>query len=196
MRPSVLMLTLGLLGLLLTSVVPYTLTAQEQRSLTDFRGRSDYTEEDLAKSLFPEVRSDMLTRGIGPQQPPSPPPAPNAPKPSVALNVFFEFNSDNVLPTYYPDIDKLGRVLSSPQYSSYRVQIEGHTDSVGSDSYNQSLSRRRAESVKRHLVQQFPIDAGRLVVKGYGKAQPMASNDTPEGRSQNRRVEVVNLGTK
>jgi OOP family OmpA-OmpF porin len=113
----------------------------------------------------------------------------------VALNVFFEFNSDKILQGYYGDLDKLGKVLTAPQYSVYRVQVEGHTDSVGSDSYNQRLSQRRAESVKRYLVQHFPIPTDRLVVKGFGKSNPIASNDTPEGRDKNRRVEVVNLGT-
>jgi outer membrane protein OmpA-like peptidoglycan-associated protein len=113
----------------------------------------------------------------------------------VALNVFFEFDSDNIMQNYYGDLDKLGNVLTAPQYSAYRVQIEGHTDSIGSDSYNRRLSEKRAASVKRYLVQHFPIPSDRLVVKGFGKSKPIASNDTPEGRDQNRRVEVLNLGT-
>ena len=84
--------------------------------------------------------------------------------------------------------------LTVPQYSAYRVMIEGHTDSIGSDSYNRRLSERRAESIKRYLLQHFPIELDRLVVKGYGKSKPIASNDTPDGRDKNRRVEIVNLG--
>jgi outer membrane protein OmpA-like peptidoglycan-associated protein len=168
--------------------------AGQSGQFTDFRGRSDYTDEDLAKSLFPDAPSDVRTRGIGPARPPVAPASPPATKTSVAINVFFETNSDKILAEYYPDIDKLGKVLTAPQYSAYRVQIEGHTDSVGSDSYNQALSQRRAESVKRYLLQHFPIESQRLVVRGFGKNRPMASNDTPEGRGQNRRVEVVNLG--
>jgi OmpA-OmpF porin, OOP family len=99
------------------------------------------------------------------------------------------------LQNYYGDLDKLGKVLTAPEYSIYRVQIEGHTDSLGSDSYNQRLSERRAQSVKRYLVQHFPLPSDRLVVRGFGKNKPIASNDTPEGRDKNRRVEVVNLGT-
>jgi len=194
MRRSALTIFPILLGILLGAVVPTDLLAQEKRALTDFRGRTDYTEEDLAKSLFPEASSDVRLRGIGPQRPQQATTTQPAPKPSVALNVFFDFNSDKILPEYYPDIDKLGKVLIQEQYNGYRVQIEGHTDSVGSDAYNQALSQRRAESVKRYLVQHFPIESQRLVVRGFGEARPIASNDTPEGRSQNRRVEVVSLG--
>jgi outer membrane protein OmpA-like peptidoglycan-associated protein len=196
MRRSTLTVFPVLLSLLIGAVVPLGLSAQEKRALTDFRGRTDYTDEDLAKSLFPEASSDVRLRGIGPQQPTQATASPPAARPSVALNVFFEFNSDKILPEYYPDIDKLGRVLTQPQYNGFQVQIEGHTDSIGSDGYNQALSQRRAESVRRYLVQHFPIEANRLIVKGFGKTRPIASNETPEGRSQNRRVEVVNLGKK
>jgi len=183
------------LGLLLGMAVYGSLQAQDRGQFTDFRGRSDYTEEDLARSLFGQTSSDIRTRGIGPAQQQTPKATGNPDKQAVALNVFFEFNSDKILQGYYGDLDKLGKVLTTPQYSLYRVQVEGHTDSVGSDSYNQRLSQRRAESVKRYLVQRFPIPTDRLVVKGLGKNNPIASNDTPEGRDKNRRVEVVNLGT-
>jgi outer membrane protein OmpA-like peptidoglycan-associated protein len=183
-----------ILGLLLAAAVPGDLQAQERGQPTDFRGRS-YTEEDLAKSLFPETQPYAGTRGIGPAQPQSSPSGPPPTKPSVALNVLFEFNSDRILQDYYSDLDKLGKVLTAPQYSAYRVQIEGHTDSIGSDPYNRRLSERRAESVKRYLTQHFSIPSDRLVVRGFGKSNPIASNDTSEGREKNRRVEVVNLGT-
>jgi outer membrane protein OmpA-like peptidoglycan-associated protein len=183
-----------MLGLVVSGSLPLGGEAGQQGQFTDFRGRSDYTDEDLAKSLFPEAQSDVRMRGIGAVGTQSPPADQPTAKASVALNVFFEFNSDKILTEYYPDIDKLGKVLTAPQYNSYRVQIEGHTDSVGADGYNQVLSQRRAESVKRYLIQKFPVKADRLVVRGYGESRPMASNDTNEGRGQNRRVEVVNLG--
>jgi outer membrane protein OmpA-like peptidoglycan-associated protein len=181
-------------ALLLGTVVTANLQAQERGQFTDFRGRN-YTEDDLARSLFGQTPSDMRTRGIGPAQQQTPKPTGNTDKQAVALNVFFEFNSDKILQGYYGDLEKLGKVLTAPQHSLYRIQVEGYTDSVGSDSYNQLLSQRRAESVKRYLVQNFRIPADRLVVKGLGKSNPIASNDTAEGRDKNRRVEVVNLGT-
>lgn len=183
-----------ILGLVFGTVVPADLQAEERGQFTDFRGRS-YTEEDLAKSLFEQTPSNVRPRGIGPAQPQSAPPSATPEKTSIALNVFFEFNSDKILQDYYGDLDKLGKVLTAPQYSGYRIQVEGYTDSIGSDSYNRRLSERRAESVKRYLTQQFPISSDRLIVRGLGKSNPIASNDTPEGREKNRRVEVVNLGT-
>jgi OOP family OmpA-OmpF porin len=89
----------------------------------------------------------------------------------------------------------LGKVLTAPQYRAYRVQVEGHTDNIGSDAYNQRLSEKRAQSVKRYLIHHFSIPSDRLVVKGLGESRPIESNDTTEGRDKNRRVEVVNLGT-
>ena len=193
MRPNTVLISLLILGLILGSGVPSSLPAQARGSFTDLRGRN-YSDEELGRALFPEARSDVRTRGIGPADPPSTPPSTPSTNPSVALNVLFDFNSDNILRIYSSDLDKLGRVLTTPPYSAYRVQIEGHTDSIGSDSYNQRLSERRAESVRRYLVQHFPVQLDRLVVRGYGKSKPIASNDTPEGRDKNRRVEVVNLG--
>jgi OOP family OmpA-OmpF porin len=112
----------------------------------------------------------------------------------VALNVFFGFNSDTILPKYHGELASLGRVLTAPQHAEYRLGIEGHTDSIGSDQYNQSLSEKRAMSVKRYLVRHFSIPPERLIVQGFGESNPRATNDTPEGREENRRVEVVNLG--
>ena len=78
-------------------------------------------------------------------------------------------------------------------YPSLRLSVEGHTDSIGSDEYNQQLSERRAESVRDYLVQQG-IAADSVSASGFGKTAPVASNDTPEGRQQNRRVELVLSG--
>jgi outer membrane protein OmpA-like peptidoglycan-associated protein len=198
MRRASTVISFVILGLLLGAMVLTSLHAQERGQFTDFRGRSNYTEEDLAKSLFQQTPSDVRTRGIGPAPAPAQPTttgAGSANASSVALNVFFEFNSDTILQDYYGDLDKLGKVLTAPQYSAYRVQVEGHTDNIGSDSYNRRLSERRAESVKRYLIRHFPIPSDRLVVRGLGESRPIESNDSPDGRDKNRRVEVVNLGT-
>ena len=149
------------------------------------RGHS-YTVADLSAALFQE--DSPHTRGAGPVRPPWPE------KASLELNEVFEPNSSEILPKYYPDLDKLGVVLMVPQHREYLIAIEGHTDSLGSESYNQRLSERRAESVKRYLIQHFSIDPQRLIARGYGQSKPRASNDTPEGRYLNRRIEIVNLG--
>ena len=73
------------------------------------------------------------------------------------------------------------------------LEVEGHTDAVGSDEYNQQLSEKRAVVVRDYLVQQG-IPADTIVSRGMGKTQPVASNDTSEGRQQNRRVELVLSG--
>jgi outer membrane protein OmpA-like peptidoglycan-associated protein len=83
-----------------------------------------------------------------------------------------------------------GIVLAHP---GLHLEVEGHTDSVGGDDYNQQLSERRAQAVRDYLVQQG-IPDGTIVSRGFGKTRPVASNDTPEGRQQNRRVELVISG--
>ncbi|MEO0068272.1 MAG: carboxypeptidase regulatory-like domain-containing protein [candidate division WOR-3 bacterium] len=75
-----------------------------------------------------------------------------------------------------------------------KVEIQGHTDNVGSDEFNQKLSEQRAWAVVNYLVQQMGVESSRLIAKGYGETQPKASNDTPEGRALNRRVEFVVIG--
>ena len=74
--------------------------------------------------------------------------------------------------------------------------IEGHTDSSGAAAYNQSLSEKRAASVRDYLVNQADVDAARLTSRGYGETRPIATNDTAEGRAQNRRVSAVVEGTQ
>ena len=72
------------------------------------------------------------------------------------------------------------------------VEVAGHTDSIGTEEYNEGLSQRRAQSVLDYLVEQG-INASRMTAKGYGESQPIASNDTSEGRAKNRRTELVVL---
>jgi outer membrane protein OmpA-like peptidoglycan-associated protein len=87
-------------------------------------------------------------------------------------------------------LDKLASILANPKVSSIEGAIEGHTDSIGSESYNLGLSQRRAQAVADYLQSQGVNLNGRFTVQGFGKADPIASNDTAEGRAQNRRVVV------
>ena len=79
------------------------------------------------------------------------------------------------------------------EHPALRLSIEGHTDSDGEDGFNKSLSERRAAAVKAYLVSQHAIDAARLETAGFGESAPVSSNDTPEGKQQNRRVDLVRL---
>lgn len=182
---------LALIALLAVPGLPAPSQAQEITGSTDFRGRASYSAEDIAQALFPQETSAPRTRGIGP--PPTRPSMPTQ-RPAVTLNVLFGSNSDVIPPASYAEIDKLGTLLSWPQYADYRVQLEGHTDSQGSARKNQSLSEKRVQNIKAYLVQHFHLAPERILAVGYGSSKPLASNDTSEGRSQNRRVEVVNLG--
>jgi outer membrane protein OmpA-like peptidoglycan-associated protein len=103
-------------------------------------------------------------------------------------DVLFEFGKANLLPTAGQRLDQLADFLK--QYPDRKLIIEGHTDSVGSDATNQALSERRAQAVQQALAVRG-VDPSRITARGYGKAYPVASNATPEGRALNRRVEVV-----
>ena len=191
MRRFPMLCVLALMPLLAMLGLPAPSQAQELTGSTDFRGRVGYSVEDIAQALFPQETSAPRTRGIGP---PPARPSMSAPRPAVTLNVLFGSNSDAIPPASYAEIDKLGTLLSWPQYTDYRIQLEGHTDSQGSARKNQALSEKRVQNIKAYLVQHFHLTPERILAVGYGSAKPLASNDTPEGRSQNRRVEVVNLG--
>lgn len=103
-------------------------------------------------------------------------------------DVLFAFNKAELTAQAAPRLDKLASFLQ--QFPDRRLLIEGYTDSVGSDSYNQDLSDRRAQSVRDALVQRG-VNSNRITVRGYGKAYPVADNASPEGRAMNRRVEIV-----
>jgi outer membrane protein OmpA-like peptidoglycan-associated protein len=183
----------GLTLILLLTIIglPGVSYAQGAGGLTDFRDKSSYSAEDLAQALFAEPASPVRTRGVGPVQArPSLP----LPQPAVTINVLFAPNSDTLPAASYAEVDKLGTVLSWPQYTDYRIQLAGHTDSQGSERKNQALSERRVQSIKAYLTQRFHIAPERVQAVGYGSAKPIAPNETPEGRAKNRRVEVVSLG--
>lgn len=103
-------------------------------------------------------------------------------------DVLFATGSAEIQGQTNPNLEKLVDFLK--QYQDRQVLIEGHTDNVGSASFNQTLSRQRAESVKQYLTGRG-IDSGRLSVSGFGFERPIASNDNATGRQQNRRVEVI-----
>ena len=108
-------------------------------------------------------------------------------------NIYFETGKATIKPESYPILDKIVKILQdNPKVI---VEIQGHTDASGSEKYNLILSQKRAEAVKKYLVE-HGIEESRLIAKGYGESKPIAPNDTPENMAKNRRVEFVILGEK
>jgi OOP family OmpA-OmpF porin len=114
-------------------------------------------------------------------------PPPVEKKKIVLRGVNFDFDKSNIRPDAEPILDAAATALK--EESSIAVSVEGHTDSRGTDAYNERLSVRRATAVRDYLVR-HGIDAQRLTVRGFGESQPVASNETDDGRAQNRRVEL------
>jgi outer membrane protein OmpA-like peptidoglycan-associated protein len=106
--------------------------------------------------------------------------------------ILFDVDSDRIRPESTPTLAEIGNMLEA--HPDLRISIEGHTDDTGDDAHNQELSERRAQSVRALLLDQYGIAEGRLEAKGLGESNPVAPNDTPEGRQNNRRVELVRLG--
>ena len=140
------------------------------------------------------------------QEPPAPPPPPppppcRSPEPGqpitldgckagdtiVLRGVNFEFDKATLAPNAKTLLDEVGKALAGR--TDIKVEIAGHTDAKGSDLYNESLSRRRADSVRQYFIGQG-IEAGRMTTMGYGETQPVADNETEAGRELNRRVEL------
>ncbi|MCI0916447.1 OmpA family protein [Stutzerimonas stutzeri] len=127
---------------------------------------------------------------------PEPAPAPivdNEPEPEpelvrVELDVKFDFDKAKVREESYSDIKNLADFMQ--QYPQTSTTVEGHTDSVGTDQYNQRLSERRAQAVRDVLVNQYGVSGQRVDSVGYGETRPVADNSTEEGRQINRRVEA------
>jgi outer membrane protein OmpA-like peptidoglycan-associated protein len=106
----------------------------------------------------------------------------------VELDVKFDFDKAQVKEESYGDIKALADFMK--QYPQTSTVVEGHTDSVGSDAYNQGLSERRAGAVRDVLVNQYGVESGRVQAVGYGESRPVADNATSDGRAINRRVEA------
>ena len=115
-------------------------------------------------------------------------------KPNIDLEITFDYNSADVSAKSLPSVQSLGKALTNADLKGSTFIVAGHTDAAGGDSYNQDLSERRADSIKRYLMDKYSIAAADLVTVGYGKSklkdpnQPMAE--------VNRRVQVVNMENK
>ncbi|TWI12703.1 outer membrane protein OmpA-like peptidoglycan-associated protein [Lysobacter ruishenii] len=107
---------------------------------------------------------------------------------NMPSNITFGFDRADLQPQFYPVLNDVAATLT--EYNQTIVEVAGHTDSVGTDSYNQQLSERRAASVGNYLMSKG-VMRDRFILVGAGETRPVASNDTESGRAQNRRVEIT-----
>jgi outer membrane protein OmpA-like peptidoglycan-associated protein len=152
---------------------------QARQQAEQMRQQAEKEKQDLRARLLAQLNTILSTRDTA--------------RGLIAnmSDVLFKTGSFELLPGARERLAKVSGIVLA--YPSLHLQIEGHTDSVGTDEYNQSLSEKRASAVRDYLVQQG-ITADSIEARGFGKTQPIASNDTPEGRQQNRRVELVLSG--
>jgi outer membrane protein OmpA-like peptidoglycan-associated protein len=115
-------------------------------------------------------------------------------KPNIDLEITFDYNSANISAKSRPAVQALGQALTSPSLKGSTFLVAGHTDAVGGEAYNQELSERRADSIKRYLTDKFGIAGTDLVTVGYGKSK-LKDPGAPTAEV-NRRVQVVNMADK
>ena len=146
------------------------------------------TEAEIVRALSIQPNAHgktrgLNTRGLGGITAPTEPP-------KVGALVNFDYDSDWIKEESHDLLDKFGNALNGG-LSDAVIFVVGHTDSSGSEAYNQDLSMRRAKAVANYLIHQHNISESRLVVEGYGESTPIADNQSEKGRSMNRRVEFV-----
>jgi len=107
----------------------------------------------------------------------------------LVYGIYFDFNSANIRDESEPVLKEIAEALNA--HPDWKLSVNGHTDNVGGNAYNQKLSERRAAAVKQALVERYQIAGDRLDTSGFGAGAPIETNDTPEGRARNRRVELI-----
>lgn len=147
-----------------------------RKYLLKFEAR-DYIVGYLDASVVPDKTTELMMRML---------------KTSTTISLYgikFEFGSAKIMEESYPLLDEVAATLTN--HPGVEVEIQGHTDDVGSDEYNLKLSQKRAESVREYLIDIHMIEPVRLIPIGYGESKPVADNATDEGRAKNRRVDFV-----
>jgi outer membrane protein OmpA-like peptidoglycan-associated protein len=148
-------------------------SAQETKLLQAVRGRT-------TRSLSVTEREDIASVAKD--------------KPNIDLEITFDYNSAEISQKSLPSVQALGRALTSPDLKGSTFVVAGHTDASGGESYNQDLSERRADAIKRYLVEKYSIQPADLVTVGYGKSK--LKDPSQPTAEINRRVQVVNMENK
>src|SRR6476469_4386867 len=148
-------------------------TAAEGRFVQSIRGRA-------TRSLSSGEREEIATIAQD--------------KPNIDLEITFDYNSADISKKSMASVQALGRALTNPDLKGSTFVVAGHTDATGGEAYNQDLSERRADTIKKYLTDKYGIVGGNLVTVGYGKTQPKDPNAPLD--PANRRVQVVNMDTK
>src|SRR6266704_706425 len=117
-----------------------------------------------------------------------------ATKPKIDLEIRFDYNSADISKSSMPAVQELGKALSDASLKGSTFVVAGHTDAIGGEAYNQDLSERRADTIKKYLTEKYGITGSDLVTVGYGKTRPKDANAPMD--PANRRVQVVNMDTK
>ena len=117
-----------------------------------------------------------------------------ASKPKIDLEIQFDYNSADISKNSVSAVQELGKALSDSSLKGSTFVVAGHTDAIGGEAYNQDLSERRADTIKRYLTEKYGVTGSDLVTVGYGKTKPKDANAPMD--PANRRVQVVNMDTK
>lgn len=160
--------------------------------LVDFSGK-DPTEDEIREALTPPapMRPRAVRMGAAAAAGAATAPSAIAPQKASFDQITFELNSDRVSPKARAILDKLGRVLAGSELQAVTYSVEGHTDISGALDYNMSLSKRRAEAVKRYLADNYNISPSRLKPEGKGPTDLLDKDNPRSGK--NRRVVFVPL---
>jgi OOP family OmpA-OmpF porin len=185
-------------GMLLASTAMAHEAGKANNSYVGAAGGSGHYVTDSSGSCVRtgswKVEDMTVDCGAEPPKAPTPPPAPVYEKISLSATALFDFDKAVLKPEGREALDAVGEKIKSKGASVVDIDIVGHTDSIGSEEYNQGLSERRANAVRDYIVSKG-VDGNIIDVSGAGESSPVADNSTKEGRAQNRRVEV-SIGVK
>lgn len=177
--------------ILTTSLLLLTIPAQAGTNLNNSNSFTEHVQkvgysEDSRKGL---ATSDQIRKKLNTEKTDSQ----FFVSPFIDLSIRFKSGSAELSEESYTQVFELAEALNHPELLYMPFVIEGHTDSVGSDALNQSLSERRANTLKRVLHEKYGVNTNKITTAGYGESKPVADNATDEGRAKNRRVTIVRV---